>query len=441
MQMMRDTNDDTRESGGTTMTQWSDGLSDGAVVSIEIRRWRGMTCSLGDVIKSARTRKSVERQINSLVTQLLPREIDLRLRTTETKARTNLSSHSFPCDALNNQHGRFVPCAVYADFAARNARYRNDYEKATEQLLRNYDDVTGGIIAGIAGIVTKECGSGSGSVIDAIVRMLPSKSDIADAMSYEMTVRRVPSGIRDTIAGMDGETGMVATGITLAEKSTECLQPPNGRHVDIDDAKAMVARDIYQSTRDGDTDHKADDFMVASATQLRKMLVNGCAKIVASMDRNGGTLVGRSSVMAHNMVTILRAMDYYGDADLQQAVSIISYELDGRDTRDQQRLRDAFIDSEEWARDSVRYLHGGDIDKPEPPVMPSDAFSDDDDDDDIDDFLRSDEGASTYETQATDANANGKGVSHARQASGGTIVIPRSKAPRRVRGKDAGNLS
>ena len=340
---------------GGSMGQWAVGLSDGVVVTIEIRRWRGVTVSLDSVIANDRA-KTIERKINALLAGLLPREIDMKLRTAETQARSNLASHSFPCDAFEHMHGRFVPSGVYADFMARDERYHTEYDAAARQLEENYDAVAGGIIAGITGIVARECGAGSGSIVDSIVRMLPSHADIAGAMSYTTQVRRISRGITDSIASMSSNQCR-AGDIALASVPTTCLQAA-GRQVTLAETRMMMSRDVKATMHNADIDRQSNAFMLDSAVQLRSMLADGCSRIVTSMDKNSGTLVGRSSIMAHNMVDTLRSMDYYGDADLQTVIGAIAYELDGRDARDKTLLRKAFSESAEWARNSVSYLNG-----------------------------------------------------------------------------------
>lgn len=354
---------DVADANDGRMGQWAAGLSDGVVVTIEIRRWRGVTMSLDGIIPSD-SAKSVERKVNALLAGLLPREIDMKLRTAETQARGNLASHSFPCDAFEHMHGRFVPSGVYADFAARNERYHAEYDAAARMLEANYDAVAGGIIAGITGIVARECGAGSGSVVDAIVRMLPSHSDIADAMSYTTQTRRISRGITDSITSM----GRCRAGaIELSDSvPTTCLQA-DGRHVTLAETRAMMSRDVKATMHNADIDRQANAFMLDSAVRLRGMLADGCARIVTSMDKNSGRLVGRSSIMAHNMVDTIRAMDYYGDAELQGVIGAIAYELDGRETRDKALLRALLAESAEWARDSVSYLNGVTQRKPKRP--------------------------------------------------------------------------
>jgi hypothetical protein len=345
------------------MGQWAAGLSDGVVVTIEIRRWRGITMSLDDIIPDD-SAKSVERKVNAILAGLLPREIDMKLRTAETQARGNLASHSFPCDAFEHMRGRFVPSGVYADFAARNERYHTEYDEAARMLEANYDAVAGGIIAGITGIVARECGTGSGSIVDAIVRMFPSHSDIADAMSYTTQIRRISRGITDSITSM----GQCRAGeIELSDNApATCLQAA-GRHVTLAETRAMMSRDVKATMHNADIDRQSNAFMLDSAVQLRSMLADGCTRIVTSMDKNSGRLVGRSSIMAHNMVDTIRAMDYYGDAELQEVIGAIAYELDGREARDKDRLHAAFAESAEWARDSVSYLNGVTQRKPKLP--------------------------------------------------------------------------
>lgn len=418
-----------RHDGG--MGQWAEGLSDGVVVTIEIRRWRGVAISL-DGIVAERYAAAMEGKVNALLADLLPREIDMKLRTAETQARGNLASHSFPCDAFEHMHGRFVPSGVYADFMARNERYHRDYDEAAKMLESNYDSVAGGIIAGITGIVARECGSGSGSVIDAIVRMLPSHDDIAGAMSYTTQVRRVSRGITDSIASM-GAGQCRAGGIALAGLPTTCLQAA-GRHVTLAETRLMMARDVKSTMHNADIDRQSNAFMLDSAVQLRHMLIDGCSRIVTSIDKNSGTLVGRSSIMAHNMVDTLMAMDYYGDADLQAVISMIAYELDGRDVRDKRLLRVAFAESAEWARDSISYLNGVTQRKPSLPSGATQTHGDDG-------TQAGNEatGASSRTSAAADGTAREHGDGSARRqaarrrgtARHDTIVVPQKTKPRR----------
>ena len=409
------------------MGQWASGLSDGVVVTIEIRRWRGVTVSLDGIVPTGKSRV-IERKVNALLSGLLPREIDMKLRTAETQARSNLMSHSFPCDAFDHVRGRFVPSGVYMDFAVRNEKYRREYAEAARMLEENYDAVAGGVIAGITGIVARECGAGSGSIVDAIVRMLPSHADIAGAMSYTTKTRRVSRGITDSIASMSARQCR-AGGISLASIPTACLKA-GGHEVTLEDTRMTMARDVKATMHNADLDRQSNAFMLDSAVQLRAMLAEGCTRIVTSMDRNSGTLVGRSSIMAHNMVTTLRAMDYYGDADMQYVLDAISYELDGRPTRDKALLRLSFAKGAEWARASISYLNGVTQRKPQVPTgIGQDANGANDSP-----FATGGHGADDgRERDAhTDGKASGTGAHAERrrdEAKGGTIVIPqRGKA-------------
>lgn len=428
---------------GGGMEQWAAGLSDGVVVTIEIRRWRGVTVSLDGVVADDRA-QAIERKVNALLAGLLPREIDMKLRTAETQARSNLASHSFPCDAFERMRGRFVPSGVYADFMVRDEKYHAEYDAASRLFEENYDTVAGGIIAGITGIVARECGTGSGSIVDAIVRMLPSHADIAGAMSYTTQIRRVSRGITDSIASMSSDQCR-AGGIALASVPTTCLQAA-GRQVTLAETRMMMSRDVKATMHNADIDRQSNAFMLDSVVQLRSMLADGCSRIVTSMDRNSGTLVGRSSIMAHNMVDTLRSMDYYGDADLQAVIGVIAYELDGRDARDKALLRAAFAESAEWAMGSISYLNG--VTQRKPTLPQCTARKDDDAD-----ARRS---ARTRQDAPDTAGSNGDGKAKAdaermrqddgtqagkaraqqamrkRQASrGDTIVIPQRTQARR----------
>lgn len=344
-----------KRASANSMVQWADGLADGAIVMIEICRWRGITCDLSNIMNHNMHNTLIEKQINDLLKGLLPKNIDLKLRTAETKARNNLAVHSFPCDAFNNQRGRFIPATVYADFAVRNTQYCEEYNEAKEMLLKNYDNVLGSIIAGIAGIITKECGAGSGGIIDAIVRMLPTRQDIENATSYATVVKRISRQLTDSIASMNN-TKCLSEHISLTEPNSICLIPSSYDEMTIDQSKMLISNDIRKSLDNKTLDRQADVFMIASAIKLRQMLYDGCLKIIASLDKNHGVLVGRASVMAHNMILSIQAMDFYGDADIKYVMNLLSYELDGRETRNKAALRSTFLQSSQWAKQSISYF-------------------------------------------------------------------------------------
>lgn len=343
---------------------WAAGLADGIVVELNIKRYRGVTTlDLTSLGLSSRVEKEMGRYMMPGQKRLLPPKLDATLKTIETQARNNLHVHSFSCDPFGSR-GKFVPIAAYSDFRLKNAQYQRKFYEIRDQIAENYDGVIAQVRDDYAELVAKMYKQEHGDNIEqktldklvhSIIAQIPSRDDLVSSFEYVTSLRRMPQHVMEVANTCDGDFRIAS--IVPTNPPLVCLGDSKNK-VDVDTARRQLERDLQASLNES-TDIVTAKFLTASAISLRKTAIDGGTRIIESIEKNDNNmLVGRASIKAHNLVSLLRALDYYGDCDMEEAVDWLSYELDVRGKRSIPEIKIAAKAMVEWATASVDFLEG-----------------------------------------------------------------------------------
>lgn len=353
---------DTMAQNGTdnATIDWSTGLADGVIIELTIRRYRGVsTADWSSLGLDTSIGETMGKYLLPSQKRLLPPKLDAKLKTIETQARNNLSTHSFQCDMLGTK-GKFVPLAAYLDFKARNEALQKDFYSIRDDIADNYDDVVSTVRKDYEEFVRKflserhlyDVKTDIDTLVSDIVAQIPSHDDMVGSFEFVTSLRRVPRYVISSAdLGIDGRAGE----LRASTPPMVCLGR-KGKVPDIAMARKRLEEDLASSG--GKTDKATADFLTSTAIRLREITIEGGTKVIDSIDRNDNMLVGRASIMAHNLVSLVRALDYYGDADMQEAIDWFAYELDGRALRSVPKVRTAASSMVAWAQASMRFLNG-----------------------------------------------------------------------------------
>lgn len=347
---------------------WSTGLASGVIVELTICRYRGINFvdQLG-LNLDTNINTAMEKFFLSAQKNLLPSKFDAKLKTIETQARNNLGSHSFSCDLLGTK-GKFVPLAAYLDFKTKNEILQKEFYSIRDDIAANYNRVINDIRKNCKDLVYNlfnkyrlhNAKFNINIIVNDIVAQIPSYNDIVGSFKFTTALRRMPKYVISSAdLGIDGRAGK----LKAATPPMVCLGKTDKTH-DITTARKQLEKDLVSSG--GKTDKATADFLTDTAIRLREIMIEGGTKVVESIDRNDNMLVGRASIMAHNLISLIRALDYYGDADMQKAIDLFDYELDGRVPRSVPKVRTTALSMIAWAKASIKFLNGEIKTQPKP---------------------------------------------------------------------------
>lgn len=288
---------------------------DGVIVNLNIKRWRGKAKLESDEMGMQdellpQFREFMAKYIGLGQKLLLPKDYNERIAAVEVQARNNLKEWS-----LDSPWGPFVPFSSYDTFMDVNEDCREKFFALRDEVDADYEDILATIEQDYATLavvvykrtnnipidqVTKTPRDFVDTFLTAVMSQIPPRKKIFDSFIYEAKFMSIP----DTMIPLGS-----------GEESAETL--PNGRSKDEvrQDAQAQVQRTVL-----GEDGSNIETFLDTVVSYLRELARDGSDEILASIDRNNGKLVGRTSVQARNLIKKIRLKDFYGDVRLREYV-------------------------------------------------------------------------------------------------------------------------
>ena len=324
---------------------------EGVIVSLNIKRWRGKAKLESDELGLQEEllpqfREFMGKYIGLGQKLLLPKDYDERIKAVEVTARGNLKEYAY-----DSPWGAFIPFTSYDAFMDINESCREKFFALRDEIDEAYDEILDTIEQDYAtlavvvykrtqniplGQVTKAPREFVDAFLQSVMSQIPPRKKIYESFIFETKFMSIP----DIMVPLD----------TAGED--EVL--PNGR------SKAEVreaAQEQVRRTVLGEGDENLESFLDTVVSHLRELARDGSEGIVASIDRNDGKLVGRTSVRARNLVKKIRLKDFYGDAKLREYVDRLEALLAAApEERSVIEIRSAFVELGNYSSTSLEEL-------------------------------------------------------------------------------------
>ena len=365
---------------------WSVFLQEGVIVTLTIKRYRGVTTvdfsELGIDDSSDTALKSfLSEYIQPGQKRLIPPEIEGQLKSIETTARNNLKERSFDCSAFASQ-GKFVPKSMYPEFKATNEELADRFYAIRDEFADNYDTIVAQVRKDYKVLAEnlymqshpdakKPSAKYVKAFVDKIIEQIPSSDEIVASFEYSTVLQRIPDYLLRVISkknNIDEKVMRIAASNQGTAVNASRKKAAAGHAVGMDTADAAIMpdddeaideieRDIRESIST-QSEGMVSDFVTEILMRLRTMAYEGSSSIIASIDKNNGKLVGRASIKAHSLVDDLRKMNFYGDAELEEMVSQLEEALGSdKSERDVIQVKQAVADLQAWSESSMDEIH------------------------------------------------------------------------------------
>lgn len=386
-----DANIGTASSGNV---DWSVFLQEGVIVMLTIKYYRGTTSmdfsELGiDDTSDEKLQMFLDEYIQPGTKCLIPPEIKGQLKSIETTARQNLSSHSFDCSAFAS-NGKFVPKSMYGEFKKVNEELRDrfytirdefadNYEKIIEHVRKDYKVLAANLYMQSHPQAKRVSSRYVNTFVDRIVEQIASPEEIVASFEFSTKLDRIPPYILNVISkknNIDEKVMRIATSNQPQKSSSSkkakvaASNTPSGiasadAAILPDDETTLdeIERDIQASILE-QSQMQAEDFVSDIVMKVRTDAIEGADAIVKSIDKNNGKLMGRASVKAHSLIDDLRKMNFYGDQELEEKVAALEEALGpDKSKRDVPAVKSAAEDLRKWSQDSLDEIYASTIER------------------------------------------------------------------------------
>ena len=357
---MASRNDKQKDIASTGNVDWSVFLQKGVIVSLTIKRYRGVTnidfSELGiDEDSSDKLKTFLGEYINLGSKRLLPPKIEGKLKSIEQTARQNLKDRSFDCSSFASQ-GKFVPQAMYKEFKERNDALQVEFLDLRDQLVENYDAMIDKVRKDYKILAENlymqshpEASRPSPTYVkaftEAIVAQIPSSDEIMASFEYETRLSYIPDYLVNVMRkkhNIDEKAMKIASTNPTTRRSNE--------------PEDEIAKDIRQSI-ETQSYEMAADFVADTQIRLLTFAAEGGEAISSSIERNGGKLIGRASIKAHSLIGDVRGLNY-GDTDLSAHIDALERALgEDRESRDVEAVKAAAEELTEWSLKRISEIH------------------------------------------------------------------------------------
>lgn len=330
--------------------RWVNLLKEGVIVDLDIGRWRGKTNlswkDLGLQIDDNQLRSVIK--LGHKI--LLPKEFMKKLDSLESKARANLDRYSF-----KTFWGNFVPVTGYQQWKEVNEELREEYLSLAREIRDKYDQEVSKLLqtyrlnAALAyrhfenlypdqltGIEDKA--DFTDRFINSVKFHIKTKEEFFNSIKFEtnLSIIPLPSMLKDDILlAQQREAEYYENKIEL-EKREELARIEIDKAKTEADIKLDMIRDMNRDLigqMQREKEQKIDQFLTLMSTNLRSLTYNACNDVLGSIKKSD-KLGPRSIVQLKKLVDQLRALNLYGDSDIEQIISSLQNDLLEKSAKD-----------------------------------------------------------------------------------------------------------
>lgn len=331
--------------GKSTLQQvdWRMLMQEGVMVRVTIRRCRFTAklelSDLGVTIRDARVRQAISRTLVLGEKRLLPELYMTSLGRVESGARRLLAKNLF-----HTELGSFIPVTAYEAWKKETEECKIRYFALRDEILEKHEELVQQILAEYK-IVARD-------TYRRIQEVSPdafAESEEAFVLSYcERIIALIPdtSRIQESF-GFDIE---LVDGVKRLNELTEeeDANAMPSRQVQLDQVRSQAgARDWQREQMQRDLLQQAqekkksavDAFLATIVVQLRSLTYDAMTDVLASMERrDDGKFPPRSVMQLKNLVAQISQLNFYGDQDLERAMTQIQAIIDQEPAKRQRDL-------------------------------------------------------------------------------------------------------
>lgn len=320
---------------GVKEPKWLKMMQEGVIVEVHIRRWRGRAkldfADLG-------LPKNIEDEMYAHLMRLgdkklLPmKEVNGRkvsyvdlLDNADCQARHWLDKMSF-----KTHWGSFVPFTMYQDWKKGDLEYQQQYFALRDEICNDYDNIEARLrneyqamakVAYQRNSVLRTTSTSEATFVErfvnSIMRLVPSADTIFASFGYDVEVAYIPlpSQIEDDLARV------------RKSRREEDVQYEASR-LKLDALRAMNDDVVRQAKEQ--KDKLIDTFLTDVAVQIRSLIYDTCTDVLASIQKNDGKLLGKSSGQVSNLIKAVEGLNFYGDSDIDGIIARVRSVMGGQ---------------------------------------------------------------------------------------------------------------
>ena len=370
-------------------------LQDGVIIDLQIKRWRGKNkldeSELGLQQNSNPDYNEFMKKYVSLGSKnLFPKDVLERISSIEVRSRKNLKELSY-----ESPWGRFVPLTAYDQWKEGNEKLQEDFFDIRDEIVRDYSKIVERVkkdYLPLAGTVYKRINNYAidqvrevpkdfvQDFLQGILDQIPTAEEIRESFIFEVIISALP----DLVTGMPGSEPNVSYEnkprknldwdspnndytpskniIPNTDKLTKNIPEETMVGSILTDKekqakKKEIQKDINKSLL-GKNNEKLESFINSVLSQIREISIEASNDILESIDKNDGKMVGRASIRARNLISKVRALDFYGDATIKQHIDEIEALLDEKPKkRSVEKIRERVQNLKDYSETSLQTIN------------------------------------------------------------------------------------
>ena len=377
-------------------------LQDGVIIDLQIKRWRGKNkLDESELGLQQNTNPDYNDFMNKYVSlgykNLFPKDILERISSIEVRSRKNLKEFSY-----ESPWGRFVPLTAYDQWKEGNEKLQEDFFNIRDEIVRDYANIIERVkkdYLPLAGTVYKRINNYSINQVKEVPRefvrdflqgildQIPTPEEIRESFIFEVMISSLP----DLVTGISsGNTNISydsppkrtlkwddnddSTPIVSNSKNENQKDIPNTEKIkkmipketmvgsilsqeEKEKKKKTINADINKSLL-GKDNEKLEQFISNVLSQIREVSIEASNDILDSIEKNDGKMVGRASIRARNLISKVRALDFYGDATIKEHIDEIEKLLDEKPKkRSVEKIRERVQGLKDYSETSLKSIN------------------------------------------------------------------------------------
>ena len=314
-------------------------MQDGALVQLHIGRCRFSTRLLledmGIHIDEEATREKLARWLILGEKRLLPEAYMKALARIESSARYALKEHAFQTEL-----GNFVPVTAYVTWRTKTEALREEYLALRDDIIENHRDLVRQVVTEYEAIaadtyqrlrsthpelVQEEQPQFVATYCSRIAGQIPSVERIRESFSF--TFFRVESAHQ--IGNLPAEAVSQASALPQTEASEAETLTTSRQHLEQHArARAILEQDLRHDAQ-ARVNAMLDNFLSSIVAQLRTLSYDAATDVLSTLKRRGGdSFSPRSKVQLDNLLSRVRSLNFFADAEMDQMMARIQEIVD-----------------------------------------------------------------------------------------------------------------
>jgi hypothetical protein len=325
---------------------WRRLLQDGALVRLHIAGgslfWAGLTYEdLGIRVEDNEVRQKLSRWVTLGKKRLLPEAYMKSLTHIESSARYTLKERSF-----RTELGAFVPSSAYLAWRDMTEALKTQYEALRDDIIANHTPLTRAVLGEYEGIAAETyqrlhlvqpelLTEGRDPFIahycQRIASQIPSPDRIREKLDFKYLLLEGPAQVGESLPEQTG--GMV-------EMNPPTLEQVRSETQQREWQRAILQHDLRVHAQER-IDMVLDDFLSSVVGQLRNLTYEAVCDVLITMQRRSNASVSpRSIVQLNHLLAQIRALNFYGDDELERMLAQIEQIVEQRPAERQASLAD-----------------------------------------------------------------------------------------------------